>query len=146
MEEKMRMLYKKVILQHNDHPVAYEEREDAQFSIEAYNPLCGDRFKLYLNFENSRVKNVWFYGYGCAISKASTSVLVKKIRGLTRAEVALLFDSFYEIVSPGAQNNGATQDEELEAFGGARHFPGRLKCATLSWDSLKEFMERQESV
>ena len=147
MEEKLRTLYKKVILRHNDDPVSFAKREDAQYEIEAYNPLCGDQFTIYLNVKNSRVTEIWFYGYGCAISKASTSVLVKKILGQSFTEILEIIQSFYEIVSPGKEQPDSpariTQDEELEAFGGARHFPARLKCATLSWDSLQQFIQEQ---
>ena len=149
MEEKLRLLYKKVILRHNDDPVSFEKKEEAQYQIEAYNPLCGDQFTVYLNLENSRVTDIWFYGYGCAISKASTSVLVKKLLGRSSSEILDIIQSFYEIVSPGKDQPenpaGIIQDEEMEAFGGARHFPARRKCATLSWDSIREFILKQET-
>lgn len=139
MSSKLSGLYHKCILRHNDHPVNYEKREDADYVIEAYNPLCGDRFTLYLDIADGRVAEAHFFGYGCAVSKASTSVLVKKIRKLSLGEIEKLCEQFYSVVGQESAELPAQADKELEAFAAAREFPGRLKCATLSWDELVVF-------
>ena len=90
MDEKLKQLYQGVILKHSQSPINYEKREDADIKIEAYNPLCGDQFKLFLETEGDVVKSIHFHGYGCAISKASTSILVKKVEGKSIDEVQQL--------------------------------------------------------
>lgn len=139
MEEKLKALYQSVILRHNREPFHYEKRPEATVVLEAYNPLCGDKYKLFLEIEDDHIREAYFHGYGCAISKASTSVLLERIVGKNRQELADLMEQFYEVVDPEANPDEKATDEALEAFAGARQFPGRLKCATLSWDSLKAY-------
>lgn len=134
-------LYHKVILEHSNHPVNFEKREQVDWVIEAYNPLCGDKYTLFLEVENDRVKEAHFHGYGCAISKASTSVLVEKIKGKTFSEILKICDQFYRYVDVDKELPTIDEiDETFEAFSGARQFPERMKCATLSWDELKEYL------
>ena len=139
MEDNLKRLYKEVILKHSKHPFHYEKKEDVTLVIEAYNPLCGDQFTLYLDWDGDTVSNCWFHGHGCAISKASASVLTKKLQGLSKEAVKDLLKNFYCVVSPDSECDGLEiTDEELLAFGGTVAFPERLKCATLSWDHLKK--------
>jgi len=142
MSEELKNLYQGVILAHNDNPVNFEKKPEVPHVLEAYNPVCGDKFKLYLETENGKVTQAYFYGYGCAISKASTSVLVKKMIGMDAEALQQLLSQFYQTV--GVEASGPSlfeKDEEIDAFAAARQFPGRIKCATLSWDSLKEHLE-----
>jgi len=81
MNDKLKQLYKTVILKHNNAPFHYEKKEMAPHQLEAYNPLCGDRFNLFLDVKNGVIESIHFHGYGCAISKASTSVLAKNLEG-----------------------------------------------------------------
>ncbi|MEN0003591.1 MAG: Fe-S cluster assembly sulfur transfer protein SufU [Bacteroidota bacterium] len=145
MNEKLKQLYQSVILEHQREPFHYQKQENASLKLEAYNPLCGDKFELFLEMKGDRITEAYFFGYGCAISKASSSVLVKRIIGKSLEEVRELFDQFYDVVQPDAGAPVSNVDEELEAFAGARQFPGRLKCATLSWDALKEFIEERKN-
>lgn len=128
-------MYHTVILRHNQHPVGFEKRPDAQHILQAYNPLCGDKFSLFLDLENGVIAQATFHGYGCAISKASTSVLIEKIRGKTLPEVGQLLENFLRIVETGSP---APTDDETAAFAEARLFPGRMDCATLAWRALAE--------
>lgn len=132
-------LYQSVIKQHDREPFHYQKVEGADHEIEAYNPLCGDQFRLFLQIENGVIKDAHFYGYGCAISKASTSVLVKKIIGNSISGVHALLSDFHNIVS----SEFDSYDEELNAFAAARHFPERLHCATLSWTALEDFLAKE---
>ena len=135
-------LYHKVILQHNESPFHYAKMETASHLVEAYNPLCGDRFKLYLDVEDNRVKQAHFHGYGCAISKASTSILLQKIEGKTLQEIPDIIQQFYAYVHPDKDPSGVTHDPDFEAFAAAKKFPARLKCATLSWNELETDLKK----
>ena len=137
MKERLAKLYKSVILKHNQAPFHYEKKEEANIVLEAYNPLCGDQFRLYLKVEKERIVEAHFYGYGCAISKASTSVLVQRIEGKTLEDLSDLLQRFTQVLA----QEQALPDEELEAFAGVRDFPGRMQCATLSWERLEHWLE-----
>lgn len=142
MEDRLKALYQSVILVHAKQPFRYEKKEDAQHTVHANNPICGDRFKLYLELEGDTIADLHFYGHGCAISKASSSILVKKLRGKTLAEARQWCLRMQEVVSP--ENTETDPDEEMAAFAAARHFPGRSQCATLSWDKLFAFLEERK--
>ena len=140
MRKDPKALYQEVIMRHNREPVNYEKAETAAIVLEAYNPLCGDQFKLFLDIEEGRVVKARFFGYGCAISKASTSILIQRIEGLSVEEVRELTRRFEEVVSNDGPK-GKETDPELSAFAAARQFPGRLQCATLSWEALTAFLD-----
>ena len=138
MNDKLKQLYKTVILKHNKEPFYYEKKETATHQLEAYNPLCGDRFNLFLEVNNGIIESVHFHGYGCAISKASTSVLAKNLEGKKVVEALVLCKDFQAVVSPA--NSTENELEEFEAFAAAKDFPGRLTCATLSWEVMQKFL------
>src|SRR5690606_36804853 len=140
MNERLKQLYQSVILKHHKEPVHFEKNETATYVLEAYNPLCGDRFRLFFELRDGVVEDLSFPGYGCAISKASTSVLVKNLSGMPVEEALDLCRQFEAML----QSEGEAQEaanEEFAAFAAARAFPGRLKCATLSWDEMEVFLE-----
>ncbi len=144
MNEKLKQLYQSVILEHNNRPVRYEKNEGSTFALDAYNPLCGDRFQLYFGLEEGKIKGLSFHGYGCAISKASTSILVKHLEGQPIQKALELCRAFGAVVRPEAPAvEGA--EEDFEAFAAAREFPQRLKCATLSWEEMERFLEAETS-
>lgn len=126
-------MYHKLIIEHDRNPFHYEKKETADQIIEAYNPICGDKYKLYLDFENGAIKSAHFHGYGCAISKASTSVLIKKIEGLSVAEALDLCKLFLMQLQADSPINHKT---DFEAFRAVKKFPGRMKCVTLSWEAF----------
>lgn len=142
MNDRLKELYKSVILNHHHNPVGFEVREDASQALEAYNPLCGDKFRLFFNINDGKISDIHFHGYGCAISKASTSVLVETLKGKSLEEAKALCADFMEYVSPEGEPSEPRR-EVFEAFSAAREFPGRLKCATLSWDALINFLDAQ---
>ena len=146
MNERLKTLYKEVILAHQKDPYHYYPLETADEVLEAYNPLCGDQFKIYLKIDGVYVSEASFQGYGCAISKASSSILVQSIEGKTLEEVRKLHRVFMEVVSPSTPEKTLSSENEIqrifEAFAAAREFPGRLRCATLSWEAVESFLTK----
>ena len=140
MNDRLKQLYKTVILKHNNQPFHYEKKETATHQLEAYNPLCGDRFKLFVEVEDEVIQSIHFHGFGCAISKASTSVLAKNLEGKTLAQAKVLCEEFAQVVSPDA--SAKNDKEEFAAFAAAKDFPGRLTCATLSWEAFNDFLQQ----
>ena len=134
-------MYHKLIIEHDRTPFHYEKREKADVIIEAYNPLCGDKFKLFLDLEGQQVKSAHFHGYGCAISKASTSILIKNLEGLNIEEALSLCNKFFEQIKGETQ---VTHDPDFEAFAEVKKFPGRMKCVTLSWEAFAKNIDYRE--
>ena len=141
MNDKLKQLYKTVILKHNNEPFHYEKKATATHQLEAYNPLCGDRFNLFVEVKSGVIESIHFHGYGCAISKASTSVLAKNLEGKKIATALALCHDFQQVVAP--DNTAEHDSEEFEAFAAAKDFPGRLTCATLSWEAIQAFLTNQ---
>ncbi len=141
MNDRLKQLYQSVILKHSKEPVHFEKNEAATYVLEAYNPLCGDKFQLFFELQDGKVSQLSFHGYGCAISKASASVLVKKIEGRPAEECLALCREF--LASLQGEEEPESTDEELAAFTAARAFPGRMKCATLSWEEMSAFLEEE---
>lgn len=139
MIEKLRQLYKTVILQKSKTPFQYEKRPEATHQIEANNPVCGDRFTLYLDIEDGVIRDAAFYGHGCAISKSSASILTENIIGRT-VEEALGYSQKMKIIVDPSQPLPKAQ-EELLAFAAARDFPERETCATLAWEKIQEYLD-----
>lgn len=134
----LRELYQEVILEHNKSPRNFRLLPDATHKAEGYNPLCGDRLTLCLRVEGDRIQDVCFQGSGCAISKASASLMTTCVKGKTKAEAAALFEKFHRMLSG---KDPSEKDKEflgkLAVFSGVSEFPVRVKCATLPWHTLK---------
>lgn len=141
MNEQLKNLYQAVILKNNNEPFHFEKREEARYILEAYNQICGDRFKLYFEIDKDKLSQIYFHGFGCAISKASTSVLVKKAEGKSIEEVQATCKSFLEMIN-GVEEKEKTRDTEILAFAAAKDFPGRIKCASLAWEVLDKWIEK----
>jgi nitrogen fixation NifU-like protein len=131
-------LYQEVILDHNRHPRNFGVLDDATRVANGYNPLCGDRLKLYLKLDGDRISAIRFEGSGCAISKASASLMTDAVSGRSIAEANALFDRFHQVVTTPIDE---PVDEEsvgkLAVLAGVREFPARVKCASLAWHTLK---------
>ena len=138
----LRELYQQVILDHNRGPRNYKEIPDAQRCADGRNPLCGDELKLYLNLDDvGRIEDIGFQGDGCAIFKAAASMMTAAVKGNTVEEANELFGDFHAMVT----SEGAVDKKKLgklAAFGGVREFPGRVKCASLSWHTLLAALEK----
>src|SRR5688572_12555143 len=143
----LRELYQQVILDHNKNPRNYKELANATRRVEGYNPLCGDHYTVFLNLDGDTIKEVSFTGAGCAISKASASVMSSTVKGKSKDEATRLFDTFHRLVTGDSSGLDAADLGRLAAFSGVSEFPARVKCATLAWHTLRTALEgNQESV
>ena len=106
MSQEIEELYQEVILEHNKAPRNYREMETANHTAEGYNPLCGDHFTVYLDLEADSIRDISFQGSGCAISKASASLMTQSVKGKTRAEAERLFDRFHKLVTGRSPADG----------------------------------------
>ena len=139
-------LYQDVILEHNRSPRNFRRMEDADRHAEGRNPLCGDQITVWLKLEGDVITDVSFHGSGCAISKASASLMTGAVKGRTRAEVDRLFDRFRGVVTGQGSDAQGGELGKLAVFSGISAFPLRVKCATLPWHALKAALERAEQV
>ena len=136
-------LYQEVILDHNKRPRNFRAIEAPSHHAEGYNPLCGDRLKLYVNVEGDRIVDVAFEGSGCAISKASASLMTDALKGKTVADARAMFERFHRMVTTPPDQ--AVEDlGKLSVLAGVREFPVRVKCASLAWHTLKAALAREE--
>jgi len=128
-------LYQETIIDHSKRPRNFHSMDDANRKAEGYNPLCGDKLKLFLRVEDDIVKEASFLGAGCAISTASASLMTESLKGKTRAQALKLLDEFHDLLTTDVQ---ATKDlGKLVVFCGVRDYPARVKCATLAWHTLR---------
>ena len=127
-------LYQQVILEHAKSPRNFRVMEDATCVANGTNPLCGDNYTVYLKMDGDVVEDASFQGSGCAISKASASLLTAAIKGKTRAAVELLFDKVQNMVTTGEADESVGK---VAAFAGVHKFPARVKCAILFWHAAK---------
>jgi nitrogen fixation NifU-like protein len=131
-------LYQEVILDHNRRPRNFGPMPGASRTAQGHNPLCGDRLTLYVQLEGNRISGISFEGSGCAISKASASLMTDAIKGHSVAEANALFDRFHRMITSPFDH--PVDDDglgKLAAFAGVREFPVRVKCASLAWHTLK---------
>ncbi len=134
----LRELYQEVILDHNRRPRNFRSIEDASRRAEGYNPLCGDRLTVFLRLDGDVVRDVSFTGSGCAISKASASLMTDAVKGKTVGEASRLFDAFHAMVTtPSTTEPDVSGLGKLAVLAGVREFPARVKCASLAWHTLK---------
>jgi len=130
-------LYQELILEHNKAPRNYRRLATANRQAEGNNPLCGDHFTIYLDVEDDSIRDIGFQGSGCAISKASASMMTQMLKGRSRADAEKLFDRFHRLVTGQPPPNGNHDDlGKLTVFSGVSQFPVRVKCATLAWHTL----------
>ena len=139
-------LYQQVILDHNKKPRNYRELEGANRVAEGHNPLCGDQLTVYLKMEDAVVGEVSFVGSGCAISKASASMMTQAVKGKTREEAETLFGEFHRMVT-GELDEEAEPNQlgRLKIFAGVRDYPARVKCASLSWHTMRAALEGEDT-
>jgi len=132
-------LYQEVILEHNRSPRNYGPLESATGKGEGHNPMCGDEVTVWVEMDGDQVQAVSFEGHGCAISKASASMMTQAIAGKSRAEAEALFTRFHDLVT-GQSTTADTSLGKLKVFSGVARFPTRVKCASLAWHAMKEAM------
>lgn len=144
MSPELRALYQEVIVDHGRHPRNFGPMPEATHTLEGYNPLCGDKLKIFLLVDNDKITAVKFEGAGCAISMASASLMSQQIQGKTLQEAKQLFQHFHAMII-----DGATPDShlgKLSILEGVKEFPSRVKCATLAWHTLQNALEGKNEV
>jgi nitrogen fixation NifU-like protein len=144
MSADLQELYQQVILDHNRRPHNFREIESGQ-KAEGYNPLCGDRLTVYLRVEDGRIQDASFVGSGCAISKASASLMTDSVKGKTIEEADALFDRFRAMITR-APDEAVDDLGKLSVFAGVRQFPVRVKCASLAWHTLHAAIQGGDEV
>ena len=135
-------LYQEVILDHNRRPRNFRELPQPARRAEGFNPLCGDRLLLFVDLDGNVIRDVSFIGSGCAISKASASLMTEALKGRTVPEAEALFERFHAMVT---SDPGAPADDigKLSVLAGVREFPTRIKCASLAWHTLKAALKAE---
>jgi nitrogen fixation protein NifU and related proteins len=135
---ELRDLYQEVILEHSKAPRNFRQLKNASHHAEGFNPLCGDRLTVYVDLQGDAIRDISFLGSGCAISKASASMMTQSVKGRTKQEVDALFENFHRLVTGRQNGEGAPPDlGKLAAFSGVSEYPVRVKCATLPWHTLR---------
>jgi nitrogen fixation protein NifU and related proteins len=138
-------LYQEIILEHSKAPRNYRRPAGTNRSAEGYNPLCGDHFTIFLDMEGDSIRDLGFQGSGCAISKASASMLTQSLKGKTKAEAEQLFEKFHGLVTgEGAISADGSDLGKLAVFSGVSKYPARVKCATLAWHALQSALEGEQ--
>jgi nitrogen fixation protein NifU and related proteins len=143
----LRELYQEVILDHNKRPRNFRAIEHPTRTARGHNPLCGDRLTLYLTLDGDRIADVAFEGSGCAISKASASLMTEALKGKTITQAEALFERFHDVVtSPGDVPVNTDGLGKLAVFAGVREYPARVKCASLAWHTMKAAVATPDAV
>ncbi|MCD4780989.1 MAG: SUF system NifU family Fe-S cluster assembly protein [Candidatus Omnitrophica bacterium] len=141
-------LYKQVIISHNKKPFNFKKIDNATHEAEGYNPLCGDHLHVYLIIDpQDIIQDLSFEGDGCAISKASASMMTKTLKGKTVAEAKEYFGQFHRLII--GELNPDNEEHilgKLSVFSGIWHFPSRVKCASLAWHTMKGALDKQTSI
>ena len=140
---ELRDLYQEVILEHSKHPRTFRAMETANRKAEGYNPLCGDHYTIFVDVADDAIRDISFQGSGCAISKASASMMSQALKNKTTAEAENLFDKFHRIIT-GQETGSAERLGKLAVFAGVAGFPTRVKCATLAWHTLHAALEGRQ--
>ena len=147
MDSELRELYQQVILDHNKSPRNFRVIENANHYSEGFNPLCGDRIDVYLDVENGIVKDISFQGRGCAISKASASLMSSMVKGKTVEEAEKLFEKFHDLITGKLDDDPDIEElGKLAVFAGVRDFPARVKCASLAWHTMINALKEEKDI
>jgi len=147
MNGELRDLYQEVVIDHSRQPRNFRKVEGATCKVEGLNPLCGDQLTLYVKLAGGVIEDIGFQGSGCAISKASASLMTAALKGKTQGEALALFRRVHVLLTDGP--NGVIKPDEvgkLAALSGVWEFPMRVKCATLAWHTLRSALEGGQGV
>lgn len=142
-------LYQEVILDHNRSPRNFRTMAHANRQAQGYNPLCGDQVTVYLDLEDGVIKDISFQGSGCAISKASASIMTAELKGKTETEAKELFENVHKMLTGELSDNGLTGAKgmgKLAILSGVCKFPVRVKCASLAWHTVNSALKGDEKV
>lgn len=142
----LRELYQEVILDHNKRPRNFRVLEGANRTAEGYNPLCGDKLSVYLKMDGEVISDVSFLGSGCAISKASASLMTDSVKGKSAADVERMFKQFHQMVTADKAVPESAELGKLSVFAGVREYPARVKCASLAWHTLRAAVDAKHQI
>jgi len=146
-DAELRDLYQEVILDHNKRPRNFRVMDDADHRADGHNPLCGDRVTVFVRLTGDRIEDVSFQGSGCAISKASASLMTDRVKGQTLHDVEALFQDFQSMVTAAPDVDVESEAlGKLAVFAGVREFPSRVKCASLAWHALRAALKDSGAV
>lgn len=137
-------LYQEILLEHNNKPRNFRKLEDANRQADGYNPLCGDQITVYLKVEGDVITDAAFQGHGCAISRASASMLTQSVKGETLARAGEIFDGFHSLITDPDADVDYDLLGDLEMLSGVSAFPTRIKCAVLAWHTFNAAIEGKE--
>jgi len=141
---ELRDLYQELILEHAKAPRNYRALGEPAAKAEGHNPLCGDRCTVFINQQGGVIQDIAFQGSGCAISKASASMMTQSLKGKTLQEAEEMFRSFHGLVTGKPRNENEPDIGKLKVFAGVSEFPARVKCATLAWHTLEAALHRED--
>ena len=142
MTSELRDLYQEVVIDHSRKPRNFRKPEGANRSAEGINPLCGDEITLYLKLSGDVIEDIGFQGAGCAISKASASLMTAALKNKTKAEAEALFQRVHSMLSEGPRSKVDPEElGKLAVLSGVWEFPSRVKCATLAWHTLRSALD-----
>ena len=145
MSSELQDLYQEVVLEHGKRPRNFREVEGANRRADGYNPLCGDQLTVTLRMDGDVIKDVGFVGQGCAISRASASLMTGAVKELSRADAERLFELVHKLVTEGPEGMDLEALGKLAVLSGVNAFPARVKCASLAWHALHAALEGQAS-
>jgi len=136
--KRLQELYQELILDHNKNPQNFYKMKNAPQQLKGFNPLCGDQITIYLKMNKKTIKDISFQGSGCAISKASASLMTLTLKGKNKTEIKKIFKQFEQLIKKGQDNSSLGK---LSSFAGLYKFPSRFKCAFLAWATLAEIIQ-----
>lgn len=140
-------LYQEMIMDHNRNPRNFRNLENASHSSNGFNPFCGDSVDVYLKIENELVIDASFQGSGCAISQASASMMTESVKGKSISGAKAIFNAFHSMITRGPDGHFNPEGlDDLEVLSGVSEYPIRIKCATLSWHTLKAALDQQGKI
>jgi nitrogen fixation NifU-like protein len=136
-------LYQEILLEHNSKPRNFRKPDGATHSVDGYNPLCGDKLTLYFKIADGVIADVGFQGSGCAISRASASILTQSVKGLSAARALEIFEAFHRMMTEPDAELDYDILGDLESLAGVVEFPTRIKCAVLAWHAMRSALVGQ---
>ncbi|SEL88275.1 nitrogen fixation protein NifU [Stigmatella aurantiaca] len=143
MSSELRDLYQEVVLDHGKRPRNFRDVEGANHRAEGFNPLCGDQLTVALKLEGDVIQDIGFQGQGCAISRASASLMTGAVKDKTREEAEQLFAQVHRLVTEGPEGVDMEALGKLTVLSGVSEFPARVKCASLAWHTLRAALHGQ---
>jgi SUF system NifU family Fe-S assembly protein len=147
MMSDLQDLYQEIIIDHSKRPRNFGALGGSTHQAQGFNPLCGDKVKIFLTLDGDTIREIRFEGSGCAISTASASLMTESLKGKTRAEAEALFERFHDLLAGDGNGGTAKQDlGKLAVFSGVRQYPVRVKCATLAWHAMRAALESKREM